>query len=501
MWNLISIKEKRKYIILKHLFHLDYYVNYEYLSKLLHCSKRSVINYIDEIKNEIASIDGVIISNHDGVKLNLPNNICFEQFQRSIFKKSIYFTIIEILLIEVENIRHSLQEMLSLSESTLNRYIRILNSSLARFRISVSGTPLMLGGEEYYIRQFLHRYYIEAYAPYEWPFQVIDELAIKDIIYKFYHYLGYDDVSYHSDAIKLAIDFIRVKNKFSNNSISVQLYRIIENHVPLYKNQLSDHLSDSSFDTDIFVESLCYWEPFLRKIFIDEVAIYNSHETSISMFNIKSFLNNVSSALNIPIDIPVNDILLIEEALSLSTMLSAKSLYPDFILFPDKTAPCTLKYKKLYPAFYDYISMEIEKFYSNRSIHPISPSIKDTFFNVIGNWQSLNSFLFEKFSVVKILLYSHLDTRCSQHILNYLRIQMPSWIILTLYEDSYFSYEKAQDYAFDIIISTMHISSENSIEVLYIGYDYLANDNIIYQANKILDEKKENLSKLLADKI
>lgn len=74
MWNLISIKEQSKIIMIEVFYETNEPITINTLSELTNASTRSIKKYLEELKDTMGEIDGEFESSSEGANFKIPIN-------------------------------------------------------------------------------------------------------------------------------------------------------------------------------------------------------------------------------------------------------------------------------------------------------------------------------------------------------------------------------------------------------------------------------------------
>ena len=157
--SLLDKKEATQLKLLKELILSSGEGNISLLAKKLKVSKSSLESYIEDLHEVLETYQGKIVLVEEGsnLQLNMANTFSLVQMETDFYLNSTKYQILSYLFQHREFSTVFLSQELSISESTLFRKIKELNTALKEFNISIWQGKLV--GEEAQIRYFYFQFY------------------------------------------------------------------------------------------------------------------------------------------------------------------------------------------------------------------------------------------------------------------------------------------------------------------------------------------------------
>lgn len=180
MRSILSKIDQRHLLILESLFDSEF-LTLEKLSKITNTSKRNVQNDVQSINSYISPME-IYSSLKKGYYLSYPSNYSIDFIYRCTLKKSLEYTLIEMIFFEKWKNLEDYAESMYLSLSTLKRMINKINQEEEKLGFKISIGPIKLIGDEKKICSFMTTFFTEAYENEHFPFPRIQIKALTKII-------------------------------------------------------------------------------------------------------------------------------------------------------------------------------------------------------------------------------------------------------------------------------------------------------------------------------
>lgn len=457
------------------------------LASLLGSSKRVIINDIAYFRENYNAFS--IESSYEGIRLIFKQEANLKDFYQKVLGDSIAFNALESIFFK-ENINSAtLSEMLFISESSLYRITREIDTALKEyFNISLLTNEYEFYGDEQAIRYFFYLYFLEKYPNTEWPFKNINESAFDELLNFFIELSGehMNYAYYRNFKLVTAVNLTRVLN---NKLINFDLD----------KTNLSELVSNS----ESFLSKL---RPIAKKL-----NFTLSFETILQIFNnyvrVDFALNYERLIINAQ-----KDPQLLESVEFLSTFLNEicqkfdvyipnkKELiwhisnaahnegfepHSGYILH-NRNRLTLLEFKNKSPDFFDFISIGLTNYRSMINKPPTQFSLNHLIFQIFVCWENLLPQLQNKWRKVKLLLISDINNGHGNLIKEQIEYYFNHKIIIEIFDSKLLTSDNIKSTQCDIVISTFPIPTLKDIPVICLNN--ILTTNAIELIDSILDE-------------
>lgn len=162
------------------------WVSSEWLGDQLGLSKRTTLNTINDLANQVAVFRPdqftFELSKSRGVSLNVENDADIYELITFIVKQCATVGMLESLLTEEFESVKSYAMRHFISESTVRRDLNKIQELLANYSIEIGRERAKLLGEEHQIRMFMGIFYWSVYRGSSWPFKYVDERLMETFV-------------------------------------------------------------------------------------------------------------------------------------------------------------------------------------------------------------------------------------------------------------------------------------------------------------------------------
>lgn len=195
--------------------------------------------------------------------MELPAHIGIDVFQRSIFKTSPAFQLLELIFLNERYTSSELEELLFISASSLSRLVTQTKNVLAQYQLSLNTNPFKVTGDEALIRRFYSMFFKERCSVTEWPFHDLNRQLIYNSLHIGIHYYGQkpDAVNMFRLAISFAVGISRSLHGHTSPSVKVsrQFDSFHKAIAPFLKNE-----SLSREELMVYFNEFSYWKYLLK---------------------------------------------------------------------------------------------------------------------------------------------------------------------------------------------------------------------------------------------
>ncbi|WP_312650505.1 helix-turn-helix domain-containing protein [Proteiniclasticum sp.] len=498
MWELIQVKDQIKYKIIKNLFQAKKPVTIETLSIETSSSQRSIKNYLSELKSTVTSLGGSIETSNDGIQLHLPSNIGLDLFERQMFKNTPGLVLLELIFHNNHLCSTDLIDMLFLSSSTFNRLIRSLKEILSSYGLSIDPNPYRITGEEILIRRFYSSYFQEAYSSSEWPFEEISENNANKLLHVFLSSSDIGETFYEYSLFRMhfTVNFIRNKKgysvmdeQFPFHNIKVQHSRISSELKLIICNAGVD-----SEDTQLYADQMAYWNiyysPAFFKVYLSENPHYGRRISSI-----EKPINELADIFDLPAFDKTNILKDLDTYLELYCRNPNRIIAKDYILFKPRDYYLIEIFKCSYFFFYEEAEEKMKSICIERDLEPCDQLIESMMHILLTKWEDLTATLFKKFSICKVLVYSHLNYTHAENIVSSLHANTNRVMDIEIYKGSSISEKQLSKYSFDILVSSTTLSLDIPQKIQYLHYKIHGPfvQPLVLLIDEIVTENKRNI--------
>lgn len=456
MWTLIPTRERKLYTLIKTLYYADKPMTLQELSKAVESSKRSVSNYMDEIKMRVENSSGSLITLIDGYQLKLPDNINIDVFQHQVIQSSLTFQLLEKLFFNDVMTGPELEQELHISSSSLSRAMTQLKDSLSPYGLTIEAHPYCINGDEFLIRRFYTSYFLEAYGYNTWPFTTVE----KSEIYKLVESLA-------------KIDSIRFETVNVQKFILFTAVSVIREH--FHHNIYQSALSEGRYEGESFKRMrshVSHWlnsvdipsdkKELYRRIYTFYMFIYFRSYTkkhlSLSSADYSTFIISRLEEVAHKFNLPVIDFRHIANKLDdmlyhYSRTDYAKALDSHLVFAPRDYSLLKL-YASQYPRFFQKLMDVLEEIYKLKGIDSEKINTDELLYLIISRWNQLSLHLYKNYTTCHLLVYSPISYRHADNIAELLRVKLENACTISVYAEPNLTTDTLKKYTFDILVST-----------------------------------------------
>lgn len=494
MWGVVPSIEKYKFKIIEYLFSQKSPVTIREISNVLMISSRSVSYYLSSIKKICGDLNGELLTSSEGIKIKLPVHIGLDHFQRTVFRNTESFRLMEKLFFEGVVTKKEMSGYLYISPSTLDRVLRNLNASLKKFGLSVNTSPLYVYGEERMIRAFYISYFQEAYSVTEWPFHNLDEIILKQIIEKLAGPSQFEQTSFN------IIEY--------RNTVAVYATRALSHH--LLEENKNFSFEDDKWLKDI-VSSLDFTDEQLHSCYIELLSMYHfftdiftsDQVAAILKYNdevkdITRIVDTLSKQFSLPPHVKLSrfDIHQINFKITYYGKGLSYCKSSGYLLFKPREYRIVTIYQHQYFPFYNSIYRLLTEMFNERKIHFDDEMIKNIISSIILKWINLTKYLFYQFNSCRLLVYNHSTDSIALSLSQELQNTLRRFIEVEAISGREISERRLQKYDFDILITstTLLLNIKQPVFYLHRLPDFSFRvDELEMIIDSIMEKKREQL--------
>lgn len=505
MWDLVPLKEKRKYQIIESLFTADKPLTVRQLAEISDSSTRGVGNYLKEIGEEVAEIDGEMDSSIEGMKLKLPENIGIDYFKRTVFKNTPGLILLEIIFFDESLTTDEIEEELSISTSTLNRLTKSIQEALKNYGIELETNPLRVVGSEWLVRNFYSMFFWEAYSPLDWPFDIIQQSTVDVLMpasLKSRHTTS-DITSLAWLRFDFAIGAVRSLNGYHLEASDFKKEEFAQFCKKKEEKRavLERTLQLKKFAA-IYAEQQAYLEmKYSKKAILENYK--NNPSTRLRIEDIEKLIQELSDLYQIPTSDHTALIVQLDYTLDSFKTFSHKNHLSGYLLFKPNDSSLLSLYKKGFPTFTTLAYKGLENICKRNSISASGDFVCYLLHLLLSQWEGLTQYLVSLTESCKLLIYSHNSYRYAQNIENSIKNVLHQTLEVSIYDEAYMNKDLLKAYEFDILVSTTTLSldSEQAVVFLYGDENGFRYDNLMRMINQIIEKKKRNLQKRIQETV
>ncbi|GEK92215.1 helix-turn-helix domain-containing protein [Alkalibacterium kapii] len=460
MWKLIPEKERKQYTIIEHLFFAEKTLTLEELTVLVDSSKRTVSDYIDELKIRVSNIGGSINSLAEGYSLDLPENVSIDAFQHKTLRSSPSLQLLEKLLLKNEMTGLDLENELHISSSTLSRMITILKKELSDYGLILETRPYQITGDEFLVRRFFTSYFLEVYGYQNWPLPSIDYYEIEKLIASLAKIdsIQFDTVNVQKFVLFTAVSIVRER---------------------FYRDLNDSELTKGSGLTEEFKNMHLYVDSWLKTVDIssDKKQLYGKIYTSYMFYYFRSYIKNIIP-INRPdytetikeglcdiaksFDLPIADFTHIATKIDDMMYQYSKTAYAKalntYLIFKPADYNLLRETKEQYPDFNKTLIEFLNNIYSFYDIKSEKINTEELLYLILSRWKKLFQLLYENYTSCHILVYSPLGYRHADNIARFLQAKLESACRVSIYNDPFLNKQRLNNYSFDILVSSITLT-------------------------------------------
>ncbi|WP_462225127.1 helix-turn-helix domain-containing protein [Alkalibacterium sp.] len=460
MWTLIPAKERKLYTLIESLFYSEKPLNLNELSKRVGSSKRSVSDYIDELKVRIEASGGELTSNPEGFLLVFPDNLSIDTFQYQLLQSTPSLKLLELLLIKDELTGLELENELFVSSASLSRMITRLKETLADYGLGLEHHPYRLTGDEFLIRRLYTSYYLEAYGYENWPFQSVSFDEISELVNSLAQSdsVQFETVNVQKFLLFTSVSVIREKHNHpiytsqaANDCIHKEEFKRISGHVRRWLSSVMSSVDKIEMYTRIFSHYMFYY-----------FRSYTQKSINLTRIDHQDFIKDSLLDICRTFDLPETDFSHIAGKIDDSLYLCKKNGYShalgSYLFFKPRDYALLIIYSSQYPKLYQSLKEMMEQLYEKYGINESKIDTEEFLYLIISRWDQLSLHLYEKYTVCRVLVYSPLSYRHADNIARLLNSKLERACDVNVYSEPFLTVDKLKQYDYDILVSTCSLS-------------------------------------------
>ncbi|WP_162890825.1 M protein trans-acting positive regulator PRD domain-containing protein [Suicoccus acidiformans] len=443
------------------------------------------------LRNDLNSIRDIGIeveTNPSQMRLIINESIPLENAYRYFNKESVALNIVEEVFKNPDHTTSSLADTLFVSPSTVSRYVDNLNEVLTEtFGIRLEKRPYHFSGDEKSIRYFLSEFYAERYTIYDWPFAMIDEAFITDLLV------------FLTDLLNVPMTFASMQMVKMNISVAMtrtlQGFRIESNHSKIqamYQIALDMHdfrrfqaEFKKHYDIELNMD-------FLEQLFSEYTGeyYYFNHDDFYMAQQANTYVNQSVTYLNLMLtnissmhrlEIPNRKELIYH--LHNTAHLDQFDTYVTPILFPRKRR-FVEEVESMYPAFYQDIYRGLVG-YRDFLERPVDENmLNHLIYTLCIFWETALSQLSATNAPIRVLVLSKYDHYHARYLASALKRCVGDIIKIDIYSKKHLDLGELEESDYDIMITNLslqpiegkcivYVSNMMTVDELSIFYDYM----------------------------
>ncbi|HCW72465.1 MAG TPA: hypothetical protein DHM90_00320, partial [Clostridiaceae bacterium] len=348
-----------------------------------------------------------------------------------------------------------------------------LKEMLSSYGLSIEANPYRITGEEILIRRFYSSYFLEAYSSSEWPFEDISESNINKLLDVF---LSSNDIGkifydYSVFRIHFAVDFIRNRKGYSVRAEHLPFQEFAGQHSRI-SSELRQKICDTgvkSEDTQLYADQLAYWNIYYSPQFF-EGYLKENPEFARRVASIEKAVNELINIFDLPAFDYTGILKDLDTYLELYIRTSSKKIAKDYILFKPRDYYLIEIFKNSFFFFYEPAEEKMKSLCMERDIKTNDQLIESMMHILLTKWKDLTSILFKKFSISRVLVYSHLNYTHAENIVSSLHTNTNRVMDIEIYKETSISEKQLSKYSFDILVSTTSLSLDIPQKIQYLHY-------------------------------
>lgn len=499
VWLILSEKDKKKYAILDALYRKYDPVTIQKLSELSDLSQRSVLNYLEELKRDLLTLHGEILSSNEGIRLRIPNHIGMDHFQRKLLRDSTGFQILRLLFLKGTISLSDLQDQFFLSSSSLERLLKKIRTALEPYNIQLSGSPVTVRGQEFFIRRFYTRYFIEAYTYSEWPFENLNKDTLENLLSTYPPYCTeYSSFIKKKEILfQFAVALTRAQKGHPHPDYPVSFFT--EKKLPEIRQELRQSLTGfplGALSLDTVLDELSFMKlQYTTEYYKDRLQKDPGfQESTRELFRL---IEETTDLFQLPPSKSWPFLIELYKLLQLHVKGKGLTVLPDYLLFRSRDFIIVTHHQLEYPFFYTYVTSYFKDILNSRGVNVSEALLEEFYYTLLCYSEDLTSHLFRNFKSCSVLLYSHLSQNHAQAVRDVLIANFNSMIDVEIYKESVLTKVELERYQFDLLVSTSSVEMDTKSEVLYLhfhekGYQISS----VYKAiSTVVDKKKADQMK------
>lgn len=464
MRGVLEANERRRLEVIEHLYANDGWLPLKELAQNTASSERILKQDMILLREQFSK--EVLQTSHRGIRLVLPSNKDIDDVYRFILKNSLAFNFIERLIYDETKTVAELAEELFVSQSTLIRLIKKINSSLVAFYVQVQTNPCkMISDSEENIRYFYISYFSERYSNFEWPYKTIDQSFFEQFLLFLANTVGtpLDFADFKRLKHWTAIPFLRTQQghyvtiKSDRYSHMIPDFTKFQHLTRIIKKNTGDTL-DAAFIEQVF--SIFINNDFaLSYDFLIEAAKSDPVVKEKVTYH-ATLLDYLSDQVKICIP---NRNHLIKEMYNIShfAFKTKQGQYPlPFILFDPKKL-FIQSIKELFPDFIDAAFATLNM-YEQKMHETYSEAARyEIIYTLLIHWDHLIPELYSQKNKFHLLIISDLDFEHARMIQYLLHHYFKQEITTEIYMKPTISIEQIKKQPHDLLVTTFSLETED----------------------------------------
>lgn len=465
MWKLVPEKERRIYALIKTLYFADKTLTLKELAESAGSSSRAVSSYMDELKTRVDKIGGTLYSLSDGYRVNLPDNISIDSFQRMTLRSSPALQLLEEIFLKGEAIGFDLENDLHISSSTLGRMISQLKKAVADYGLELETRPYRIVGDEFLVRRFFTSYFLEAYGYKEWPIPSVDYVEINELITSLSKIdtVHFKTVNVPKFILFTAVSALREQSQFFLNQSKLvetpeqsKHFKQMQTYVNTWLDTLSLSSEKKAFYGSIYTAYMFYY-----------FRSYTENKIEINRPDYSDIIEKELGKLARSFEFPTNDFshvsVKIDDMIYQFSKINYSNALNSYLIFEPSDYDLLRVCKERYPEFYQALLQALDRIYSLYDyLDPDKINSDEVLYLIISRWDQLYLNLYEKYTTCRILVYSPFGYQHADNIAQFLRAKLERACDITVYTEPFIDEERLGHYSFDILVTS--VSLELAIE-------------------------------------
>lgn len=455
MWALIPSKERKIYQIVERLYFAQNALTLRELSDLVGSARRTVSDYIDELKARVDKIGGTLKVLPEGYVLVLPDNVSIITFQHATLKASPYLQLLEKLLIKNEMTGLKIESALHISASTLSRMITVIKNELADYGLNLETNPYRVSGDEFLVRRFFTSYFLEAYGHEEWPLPFVDYSEIEKLIDSL---AQIDSIHFETVNVKKFILFTAVsvvRESYRHHLSEPEAIRGRHEagtfeHVHRKVKVWLDGVDISSDKKELYGRIYTsYMFYYFRSYTSTKVLLERPDHSN----TIENGLVNIAKSFGLPLSDFSHIANKIDDTLYQYSKTSYAKALDTYLFFTPADYPVIDVYSQQYRNVYKPLKELLYNTYSLYDIDPDQINTDELLYLIITRWDKLSLYLYENYTRCDILVYSPNSYRHADNVAQFFRVKLERACRISVYTEPIMNEQRLSRYSFDILIS------------------------------------------------
>lgn len=487
MKELLKTNELRRFNLVEELVAANTWVTTSNLSRIIKSSQRVVKNDIAFLRDNYQFL--IIESSYQWIRLTFSQETNLKDFYREILNESVSFNALELIFFNYRMTSDNLSERLFISESTLYRLTRDIDTSLKQhFGLCLTSNSYELVGDEQRIRYLYYLFFSEKYSNTAWPFHNIDEKALDELLIFFIEFsnVNMNYAYYRNFKIVTAVNLSRIQQ---NNLIKFDEKDSNLSEIVTDSDKLFSILQPTfqKLNLDLTLDNILQiFNNYVRKDFAlnyERLMINTKKDTKLlkSVHYIDQFLDHTAEKFNL--DIPNKEELIWH--ISYAAHNEGFEPHSGYILY-NRNRMTIENFQSNFPLFFEHIEQGIQA-YRQMIDKPLTKfSINHLIFQMFICWDTLLPQLQVKWKKIKVLLISDVNNGHGNLIKDQIDYYFNHKILIEIYDTKFLTVETIEATQCDMVISTFSIPILEDIPVICLNNIPSSKDIKIIE--KVLDE-------------